>query len=544
MKNFIVSIFTAALLLVSSLQIAHAEEEKSWVYVVTDGDNLWNITTKFLTKIDYYTQLQKLNNIKYPRRMKPGSVVRIPMEWIKNSPASAKISFIKGENQFIRNKISNPLTPSTTLLLGDEIRIGDNGSATVVFADGSEMVLFKNTIVAFDHLTSYGKTGMVDTRVRVIQGKVETNAQKNKGPGSRLDISTPSAISSVRGTVYRVSNTGNNISTVEVIEGTVAVAGEKANNTINVETGQGTRIEKGLEPTKPVPLLSGPRIQTTQTFFESPPVIQWEKIALAQQYKIQISTNKSFKNIVWDTSTSNNSISFPQLEDAKYYYRITAIDKLGIEGIPASNHFTVNLSPKAPELINTPERILGDTSLSTLQWNASADKVDNYQIEIAKDKNFTQLIKTQIQTNTQFTLPNELSFGQYYWRVSAIKNEDKGPASKPLSFNWITVLEAPNCVANYIDEKITISWPATKSNQTTTIEIAQDSEFTNLLKTYQLNSNTLSINYESTDEVFIRCKTSLHNSDVESQWSKTQHISQLDAGILSFFVTLLLVIII
>ena len=90
------------------------------------------------------------------------------------------------------------------------------------------MVLFKNTIVAFDHLSSYGKTGMVDTRIRVIQGKVETNAQKNKGPGSRLDISTPSAISSVRGTVYRVSNTGENISTVEVIEGSVCSCGRKA----------------------------------------------------------------------------------------------------------------------------------------------------------------------------------------------------------------------------------------------------------------------------------------------------------------------------
>jgi len=552
MKKFLVSLVSCAVFLLSTMQLAVSAEKKPWVYVVTNGDSLWNISSKFLTSIDYYSQLQQLNNIKYPKRMKPGSVIRIPMAWIKHTPASAQISFLKGDNQFLRNKILSPLTSSTQLVLGDEIRTGDNGSATVVFADGSEMVLFKNTIVAFDHLSIYGKTGMVDTRVRVIQGKVETNAQKNKGPGSRLDISTPSAISSVRGTVYRVSNTGENISTVEVIEGSVAVAGEKPNNTISVATGQGTRIEKGEEPTKPVALLAPPTITTTQTFFDKPAEIQWVKNIKAEKYNLQVSDKRNFKSILWSQSTSATSMVLAKLNDGVYFYRITAIDTLGIEGLPAVKKLTLNLAPSAPKLIHTPEKILGDNKLSTLEWNASIDDADRYQIEIAKDKQFTQTVVNKTTTATRLPLSETLAFGDYFWRVSSIKDInkgiDKGPASDVLAFNWKTILTAPTCKAEVDSESdsntVSVIWSPIKSNQTAIIQIAQDAEFTKITETYQFDANTSTIQFNSAEEVFVRCKLSLNNTNIESQWSDTQHISQLDKGILSMFGFLLLVILI
>ncbi len=548
MKKFLVSLVSCSVFLLSTMQLAVSAEKKPWVYVVTNGDSLWNISSKFLTSIDYYTQLQQLNNIKYPKRMKPGSVIRIPMEWIKHTPASAQISFLKGDSQFLRNKVLSPLTSTTKLVLGDEIRTGDNGSATVVFADGSEMVLFKNTIVAFDHLSSYGKTGMVDTRIRVIQGKVETNAQKNKGPGSRLDISTPSAISSVRGTVYRVSNTGENISTVEVIEGSVAVAGEKPDNTISVATGQGTRIEKGEEPTKPVALLAPPTITTTQTFFEKLPEIQWIKNTKAESYNLQLSENNNFKSILWSQSTSATSMVLPQLSDGVYFYRVTATDTLGIEGLPVVKQLTVNLAPSAPKLIHTAEKILGDNKLSSLEWNISTDGADRYQIEIAKDKEFTQSVLKQTTTDTQIQLSQELAFGDYFWRVYSIKDiqngVDKGPASEVLAFNWKTIITAPNCKAEVESNNVSIRWSPIENDQTATIQVAQDAGFTQMIKTYQLDSNTSTIAFDSSEEVFVRCKLSLNNTAIESEWGNTQHISQLDKGILSMFGFLLLVILI
>jgi hypothetical protein len=548
MKKIYIGLIFSMVFLFNAIQAANAAEKKTWVYVITNGDNLWNITTKFLTKIDYYTKLQKLNNIKHPKKLKPGSIIRIPMEWIKHTPASAKVSFLQGQSQLFRNNELTPLTPATILVLGDEVRTGTKGSATVIFADGSEIVLFKNTVVVFDHLSAYGKTGMVDTRIRVIQGKVETNAQKNKGPGSRLDISTPSAISSVRGTFYRVSNTKENASTVEVIEGTVEVAGDKQKNSIEVATGQGTLIEEGREPTPPTPLLSPPTILTTQIFFETTPLISWVNVKKAKYYNFQVSLQKNFKSILWSKSTTGTSIELPELTDGIYYYRITATDQLGIEGIAVQKKLTIDLSPKAPKLINTPHRVLSDDLLSVLRWENSADKANSYKVELAKDKMFTQPTLTKIVTSTEFPLPQNLTFGDYFWRVSSIKGSEKnidiGPASSPLPFNWTTRIAPPECNVIASSDAVNIKWSPIKKEQTLTIEIADETSFSETIKTYHFNSNTSSVEFNANEGSFVRCKLALTDTLIESQWGNTQQIPSIDKSILSMFGILLLVILI
>jgi hypothetical protein len=532
-------------------QLSHGIENqstdnKTWAYVISNDDNLWNIASKFLKKIDYYTDLQKLNNIKYPKRMNPGTVIRIPMKWLKHSPANASISFQHGNSQYLRNKTLSPLTLATKLVLGDQVRIGEDASATVVFADGSEMVLFKNTIVAFDHLSTYGKTGMVDTRVRVIQGKVETSAQKNKGPGSRLDISTPSAISSVRGTKYRVSNNANDISTVEVIEGNVAVAGDEPNNSINVSAGLGTRIEKGKPPTKPVQLLSPPSIVTPETIFETIPTVTWGTVPGAKEYNVQISRESTLKSVLWQQIDSENSANIPaSLVDGLYYFRVTAIDALGIEGIPAYSQFSLNLFPKAPSLTDTPERFTDEESLALLSWSdETSSNVNSYVVEIAKDEQFNTILLKETTTSASFRIPSSLSFSNYFWRVSSVTANDKGPASAPLAFNWKTQIKQPNCFVDESSENVSVSWSVLNNNQHIVIQLAKDSEFSEIIEEYSYDNNTTNLNLPKDQELFIRCKATLPQANIVSQWSEVQHVSQIDKGILSLFGFILLIILI
>lgn len=520
--------------------------KEDWAYVISNNDNLWNIASKFLKKIDYYTELQKINNIKYPKRLNPGTVIRIPMQWLKHSPATAQISFKQGESQFLHNNKLFPLNLTTKLVLGDEIRIGENASATVIFADGSEMVLFKNTIVSFDHLSVYGKTGMVDTRVRVIQGKVETTARKNKGPGSRLDISTPSAISSVRGTKYRVSNNINNISTVEVIEGNVAVVGDKPEKEVNVSQGLGTMIEKGKAPIKPVKLLSPPLITTHKKIFEKKPIIRWNKVKNASKYNVQISKEKNFKSILWQKIDKKNNVTIPiSNTDDLYYFRVTAIDKLGIEGIPAYTQFSLNAFPSAPLLTDTPERFSETPELAYLSWLPHEDKnVNGYIIEIAEDEEFTKVLLKESTKNSHLTLPTSLTYGNYFWRVSATINLDKGPSSAPFSFVWKTQLKQPNCLINNTSTNINISWSSIENNQNIVIQTAANSQFNNNLKEYTFSATTTNFQIPKNDELFLRCRVVLSESNIVSKWSDTQHVSEIDKGIMSIFAILLLIILI
>jgi|GEM_PF-1483103 len=518
-------------------------EKKSWVYMVVDGDSLWNITAKFLTNIDYYTQLQKLNNIKYPKKMQPGSLIRIPMEWIKQGPASAKISYLKGKNLFLRDNKLSPLTSTTALILGDEIRTGTNGSATIEFADGSIMVLFKKTTVIFNHLSAFGSTGMVDTRVSILSGKVETRAQKNKGPGSRLDISTPSAISSVRGTMYRVANTAQNISTVEVLEGNVAVVGQKSDNIINVAKQQGTRIKQGEDPTQPTALLSAPSFITSKALFEKIPIIQWHPLSGAKQYNVKVSTHEDFKNIIFDQSTTNTSLEVPNLTDNSYYIRVTGFDEIGLEGIPAYKKITVNLFPVAPKLISTPN-LSNDDNVTILKWENSLETPAHYFIEIAKDEAFTELEISRKTNKNQFVIPKNLLYGGHFWRVSSIYNKEKGPASTPLFFNYKTEIAAPTCYATRVAENVSITWDPLKKDHSLLIEVAKDNKFIQSLNSYRVTFKTPNIEQAFEDEHFVRCKLFLNNSPIESQWSETLHVDEIDKGIFSLFGFLMLIILI
>ena len=78
------------------VNVVNAQAQQSWVYVVSDGDNLWDISKKFLDKVERYTDLQKINQIKHPKKIPPGTLLRIPMQWIKHQPTSAKITFYNG----------------------------------------------------------------------------------------------------------------------------------------------------------------------------------------------------------------------------------------------------------------------------------------------------------------------------------------------------------------------------------------------------------------------------------------------------------------
>ena len=80
------------------------------------------------------------------------------------------------------------------------------------FADQSELQVLPNSEVVLDKLSHHKHTGMVDTRIRLNSGSVNTRVEK-QGPDSHYEISTPAAITAVRGTAFRLSSDAEHIST-------------------------------------------------------------------------------------------------------------------------------------------------------------------------------------------------------------------------------------------------------------------------------------------------------------------------------------------
>jgi hypothetical protein len=510
------------ILLITAFYVKSAEKE--WSYTVSNGDNLWNISQKYLKKTSYFRKLQKLNNISYPKKLKPNSLIKIPMSWIKVYPASATVSALSGNSTYLKQGKKLTTKIGSVLNLGDTLTVDNNASVTITFADGSVITLLESSQLVFEHLTRFGKTGMVDTQLRLQYGKIETQAKKSKGPGSRLDISTGSALSSVRGTVYRVAHSQqSNNSVIEVLEGIVAVHAQQKSESIT--GGFATKVLKGHVPSKPISLLKAPQWQNKKVHFEGENIyFSWKKDIKANAYKIQLSTNKSFTDIVWQKKQTKNSISFKSIDDGRYFIRVSAINSSGIEGFTQQSSFTLNNAPLAPNLkkIDT----LFDTKDHQLIWSHS-DNTTAYFLQIAIEKNFSNTVISKTLSQPYFTIPSTLSFGKYYWRVAAINSDGKGPFSDSSVFKWQNLLSSEMWQYKWQESNVLIYWNELKINELMQIQVSQDLDFR--LNTFTYESSTAEKSIRLPDGgAYIRTRVINKNSNINGKWSEVKQIINND----------------
>lgn len=236
-------ICSIGLFLLLILSVPAAAEE--WIYTVRPGDNLWNLTERHLKSMDYVPRLQQLNGVKNPYVIPPGTQLRIPVAWSKVQDTSARVASVYGMAAVLRqNQGRMPIEQGMQLLTGDEIHSGNDAFVTVEFADNSHMRVQENTQLRFDNMRIFGDHGLTETLIDLQQGRTESAVPEKSGKATRFRIKTPSAISSVRGTDFRVGVIEAQPGTSsEVLAGSVEVAGEKRN--VKVPADYGTMTVPG-----------------------------------------------------------------------------------------------------------------------------------------------------------------------------------------------------------------------------------------------------------------------------------------------------------
>jgi hypothetical protein len=78
-------------ILLAPFSSSAGETDQDWIYVAKPGDNLWDITTRYLTGIKCWRPVQRLNKITRPRQIPPGTQIRIPVKWSKVMLANVRI---------------------------------------------------------------------------------------------------------------------------------------------------------------------------------------------------------------------------------------------------------------------------------------------------------------------------------------------------------------------------------------------------------------------------------------------------------------------
>lgn len=488
--------------------VAAAAHSQEWLYTVRPGDNLWNVTADYLTRMDYWPKLQTLNGVADPEHLPPGMKLRIPVAWLKRLPTTALVLSAQGQAHAVIAATGQTVPVGSGLFLqnGDLLRTGPDSNVTLELGDGSRVLLQPDSELRMEILNAYGQTRFVDTRMHLQKGRVESQVTPRTGAGARYEIWTPAAVSAVRGTRYRIGmDPAAAIARTEVLEGVVELQGSRKRRTI--PKGFGTVAETGQPPLPPVPLLPPPNVA------DLPPVVTRVPIQLsipalkgAVAYRIQIAPNEQFETVLFDGVSPSPTVRGSDVPDGDYVARIRGIDAKGLEGRDAEHRFRLHARPEPPFLMRPLHQSAALEKGLIFEWSEPQNAA-TYHFQLAEDERFaTLLIDTSGYTSSRLTPNQPLEPRPYYWRVAVRdKTGRDGPFSDPQSFRLQPTpkLQPPEVTT----DSLTFRWSAGLPGQRYEFQLAKDADFENTVISTQISEPQLTFPRPESGFHYLRIRT-------------------------------------
>lgn len=483
---------------------------QDWLYTVRPGDTLWDLSERHLLDVAYWQRLQDYNDVSDPSRMPPGLRLRIPIRWLKVQPAPARVvgATAGGTVTRVGSGSTSPLVEGTLLHVGDSVEVPPTGSATLGFADGSRLLIGPGSVLRMDALRAYGDGGMVDTRVRLEEGRTDTQVPTTNYPASRFEIWTPAAISSVRGTDLRVGVAEEGgVSRTEVLAGTSEVRAE--NRSVLVRQGFGTITKRGRPPGAPRTLLPPPDLTALPPKFDRVPLrIRIDPVANARAYRIEIAPTSAFETLHFDNVGESTTFRGPDLPDGRYVMRVRAIDDQGLEGLNATAEIVIDARPEPPLPMEPIKEGKVREEIPAFRWSMPVNAV-SFRFQLTKNDDFTApLVDLDAQTSTSLRLDQPIAPGDYSWRVATTDAlGETGPFSDPQSFELKPAPASPELEPPERDEdSMVFRWRAGQPDQTYQVQFARDPAFEDILFDEQVGEPQVIIERPEAGQYFLRVR--------------------------------------
>lgn len=473
--------------------IASAQD---WNYRARPGDTLWDLGARYLKNDVQWQQLQAHNRISDPYRLVPGQTLRFPIIWLRVQPAPARVAALRGQVQ-VSDAVngSRPLQADMLLPIGTQLQTGEDASVTLVFADDSRLQLRENSQLQLDQLSSYGATGMVDTRVRLQRGRSSSHVTPARGPASRYIITAPTATSSVRGTLFRV-NAGdqNSPAITEVVEGRVQVGNRTGNRIIG--GGHATLIRsQGNAPSAAQPLLPAPQLLDAQLRLQPLPLLAtWQPLDGATRYRVEVVLAATPDIQLFAREVGATQIQIDDLPAGQLRLLVRAIDADGVEGLDAERDFAVPDGLPAPLTVAPLHGQTVHQPQPRFEWAKVAGATGTV-LQIADNPNFLQPLVEQQSSNQKLRIRSPLPAGDYFWRVASLDaHNSAGRYGQALPLQV-----SDSQVATPLDTSkgqkglLTLRWPTDSDALHYRVQIARDAGFSKLLLDQQLDAPEVSL---------------------------------------------------
>ena len=384
-----------------------------WVYRVRPGANLWDLAAVHLKADVPWSRLQAYNRVPDPKHLPPGQRLRFPVEWLRVQPERVRIVAVRGAVRIAVDGRAQARAGAAEMRIATHgwVETDEDASATVQFADGSRLLLASRSRVVFDRLSSFGKTGMVDSEVRLQRGRATHRVAPQNGPAARYDVSTPSATSSVRGTRFRVAYEDGR-ETTEVVEGHVGVDG--GTGTAELRAGYGSRNDGGVRARA---LLPAPDLPAA-AFDSLPILLEWPLVPGASVYQIDVVRADAPEVQLFEAVASAPKTGIGTLPAGRHLIRVRAVDAEGIAGLDANLPIEIPEGPAPPLTIRPANAEMSYLPKPRFEWSRS-EGAEGARVQIARDAAMADLVHQFDSAATRARAPVSLSPGTYWWRVAA-----------------------------------------------------------------------------------------------------------------------------
>jgi hypothetical protein len=320
---------------------AQTASPTEWRYSVRPGDSLISIARVLLEQPGQWVKLAKYNQLKSPDFLLTGQVLRMPVNWLRQSPGSA---FLVSKSGLVTVQLSEmaPVEPAQTgmaLHSDARVRTGSQSSGVLKFADGSLLTLQPLSTLTLDAVSVYAGGSMVDSNVRLTEGRIQVRANPFQRSGQRFEVLTPSAVVAVRGTEFWLQATDER-TLQQTLQGQVRITANRTE--VDVPQGFGNVVNLGSPPSELIRLQNAPDIRYLPARITQFPVA----FTLASEMQVprwyaQVLQDTPNEELVRELSVSSSLIDWVSLPDGFYKLRVQAMADSGLPGLPALHRFEV-----------------------------------------------------------------------------------------------------------------------------------------------------------------------------------------------------------
>lgn len=487
-----------------------------WRYSLRPDESFEQAAKELLENGKNALQLASYNNISDIRTIKAGDAIRIPLHWLKRQPEPATVIAVTGQGQVrvVNSGYRVPLQAQMLIRVGDEITT-QSGSATIRLADGSLLRIEESSHLVFNRLTQFGRTGMVDTRLRLERGEVSAEVEPLVEGDSRFEIKTPSAVAAVRGTAFALQSAPG-VSRLQVTEGVVAFG--PRGKTRSIPAGYSATVNTMTRSTVDIRRL--PPVPDTTRLPDSiqrlPVKLGWTPNG-APRHQLDI-FDVATGHRVARSQTSESDFPLDYLDNGRYEIQVSAVTSRGVAGIPSSQIVDIELQALAATNLSPGPGAKVDEDMPEFTWDYRGEN-EVGRIEIAATDAFSELVATSEWAPDESALPSRpLSPGQYYWRVVTEAGGNSVATSEPHTLIVNGTLPPVNIIKiNYIDSQVRIFWQQVNTASNYLLQLSEDPNFEKIVKEANVNDTTAALRLIPGRRYFVRLKA-LSDGPLASRW--------------------------